>query len=168
MSQGSAIVIAAVLSGLIGATVAYRKELHEAHRNVIGEYVVDLGEAIHEVVALSNTVFQRAQEGQPIEKWLRKAKTAAADLKGLRRQVRYPLWGIDQGLRTLARLPDWIAHVRHDASDSKRLLEAADDLSDALDEVVRKSYRGGRPPRFYESWYVKWYAQQMSDTEVRP
>lgn len=150
MSQAAAIVIAAVASGLLGALVGYQRELHEAHRQTLGPHVADLGEAIHEVVALSNIVFKRTQQGRDLEDWLADAEAAAKDLKKLRRKLRYPLWGIDEGLRSLSRLPDWVGHVRHDQSKSQRLLEDATNLSQALNRVIQKSYLRGRPPRFYE------------------
>lgn len=67
-------------------------------------------------------------------------------LKQLRWKIRYPLWGIDEGLKTIGRLHDWSLHFKKTPEEAKKLLDQGDMLRKAIDKVIKSSYINGRPP----------------------
>lgn len=150
MTQPLAIIVAAAISVVGGFFLGQRSESRSAHRDALGPYLSDLGEAIHEVTALSTIVVKRVKRDQAVYEYIREAERAANDLKDLRRQVMYTLWGVDDGLRTLSRLPDWINHAKQDPPLAGELVNEASKLAEKLDETIRESYLKGRPPRWYE------------------
>ncbi|MEK9509442.1 hypothetical protein WI460_14695 [Gemmatimonadota bacterium Y43] len=121
-------------------------ETRAALRVILAPVVDELGERIHEVVAMS-TMMSKADSEQSRLKWREQAAAAAEKLKRARRRVRYSLWGLDEGLRTLARTPDWISHLSAAPVSAKQLLDASGELAEALDEAVRSAYLTGRPPK---------------------
>jgi hypothetical protein len=82
-----------------------RTEARAAHRQVLQPYLTDLASCIAQAMA-SATVLHRVQlrsEGsEQARNWRAKADEAVAKLKTVRPQVRYPLYGLDEGLRTLS------------------------------------------------------------------
>lgn len=156
MSQAEAIILATLISLTVGYVTGRRSEFRAAHRKVLGEHVDELARAIHETVATSNVIFKRVRRGESWNTWYDRAQQAAEDLKTLRRKLRYPLWGFDNALRSLTRLPDWLGHVREDREGTKELLERADRLRDLLDTMIRRAYLRGRPPTPLDRVQVWW------------
>lgn len=112
------------------------------------DIVVQLGEALHEVVALSKTLTKKEHGTKSWHNTKVKAASAKQTLDGVRIRVRYPLRGIEKGIRTLGRLPHWTANVQKQGSDTEPLLESADKLRMAVDAAVFGSLRrGGAPSR---------------------
>ncbi len=88
----------------------------------------------------------RHQSDASLANWRSRGKRASEQLESVRRALRYPLWGLDEALNSLRKLPDWIDHARAYPDLGQAMLERARELQDALDEVVRLSYLRGRPP----------------------
>lgn len=68
--------------------------------------------------------------------------------------------GIDEGLRVISRVPDWINHVRSDSSVGKELVRRAGHLRSVIDYVVRHSYFEGRHPNVIERFLVRYAARR--------
>src|SRR6185437_11450439 len=95
---------AAVLTLLFTILNKRGEEFRTAQRDVIVEDLKTVGKAIHEVIALSNIQLKLLNHPGHAEKY-RLAAEAARRLKEKRLDVRYTLWGLDEGLRILSRLP---------------------------------------------------------------
>jgi hypothetical protein len=151
VSQGTATLAAAIVAAVAGVaslvvtTVSgYRREMRAAQRDALQPYLSSLADAIHQTVATSFNQ-QRASSAQKAQRWREQGKKAATTLETVRLGVRYPLPGVDDGLRNLTRVPDWVAHRRgQTASDD--LLNKADALAKALHRTIETSWRRGRPP----------------------
>lgn len=123
-----------------------RTTKEDRHRELLSPYVVDLGDVLHQIVACSQVVVNRAKAGEPTEKWERLAGEACAKLKVLRLRVKYPLWGLDEGLSELTRLASYVSHQRDHADLRQPLLDAANALRTRLDDAIRGSFVQGRAP----------------------
>ncbi|NIJ42371.1 hypothetical protein FHS78_002665 [Parvibaculum indicum] len=153
---GAAAVAAAAsfLNLLISAGNRRREGNREAVRVSISRNLDRVGRLVHEVIALSYILAKNENPDLHKEKHER-AKGAADKLKDLRLDVRYSLWGIEEGLRTLTRVPDWVAHTKSDIDRQEKLLQAASSLGLVLDDVIRKTYFSGTHPNIYSRWRVK-------------
>ena len=156
MFQGVATLIAASIAAgvsllnLIWTIWSQRSaEVRAARRQVIVVDLKLLGKALHETLALSNIQLKCIAEPIHKEKYKRAAE-AARSLKDLRHEVRYSLWGLDEGLRVLTRLPDWIGHAKGSPETAEELFRRASRLGDALDEAIRKAYVFGAEPSFWQ------------------
>jgi hypothetical protein len=78
--------------------------------------------------------------------WRRRGQHAAGELEALRRKLRYPLEGFDAGMRALTRVPSWIGH-RLGSDEGAAVLDAANEVAQALHRGIAYSWRAGRPPR---------------------
>lgn len=124
-------------------------EVRAAHRQVILSDLAQIGKSLHETVALSNIQLKCLSEPIHKEKY-KQAAEAANSLKRLRHEVRYSLWGLDEGLRVLTRLPDWIGHAKNSPETAQELFNLAHKLCNTLDRVIRKAYLFGREPSFWQ------------------
>jgi hypothetical protein len=83
--------------------------------------------------------------GISVNTWRRRGERAAGALETLRRELRYPLQGTNEGMRVLTRLPSWTGH-RQGSDEGEVLLGAANAVAQALHLAIAYSWRAGRPP----------------------
>jgi hypothetical protein len=117
-----------------------------AHRELLASILPELGQAIHQCMACSCIIADRLVVKQDHKNWQERAKDAQTRLKELRWKVRYPLWGLDEHIRTIALVPDWVTQLQHDPPKAVKLAGDADKLAKSLDDAIRRSYSDGRPP----------------------
>jgi hypothetical protein len=73
----------------------------------------------------------------------------------VRPKVKYTLYGLDEPLRTLSRMPEWVATYKDvPKTNADDLLEAMQRLAVAVDDAVRDSYRRGLPPGAIRRWWL--------------
>lgn len=146
--------VVSILNLLLTGTFRKQEEMRAAIRSAAAENLDDIGRLVHEVIALSY-VLAKANSDQVHKEKHDKAREAADRLKTKRLDVRYSLWGIEEGLRTLTRVPDWVAHTRVDIKRRDELLAAASKLGAVVDDVVRKTYLTGAVPSRLSRWRVQ-------------
>lgn len=146
--------LVSILNLLLTGTFRKQEEMRGAIRSAAAENLNDIGRLVHEVIALSY-VLAKANSDQDHKVKHEKGREAAKSLKTKRLDVRYSLWGIEEGLRTLTRIPDWVAHTRVDTKRRDKLLAAASDLGAVVDDVVRKTYLTGTVPGWLSRWRVQ-------------
>jgi len=81
-----------------------------------------------------------------LNKWREKADEQRKALEDCRHKARYVLYGLDEGLRTLTRMPGWLCHYSEAPDKINALKESADKLRKELDAAILYSYMKGRPP----------------------
>jgi hypothetical protein len=140
---------ASLITLTVNLRAQLRTELRLAQRKFLEPVIIPLGEALHEMMASSH-LMTKAKSDDSWGKWVERAEGAQAELKEMIPRLRYPLWGVDDGLRMLTRLPDWMQHARGDSARSAELLAAADALRLALDRAIQSSYDAGRRPTWLE------------------
>ena len=167
MTDPTATLISAVIAAGAGIVVIilqvigdWGSESRGAHRLIIQPYLEKLGEAIFSIVATCD-IMLKTKTDESHASWKAKAHGAQVSLKDIRAKIRYPLWGLDEGIRALTRLPNWTALFRRRPVEAKALLKRADQLRWAIDLAVRHSYTYGRPPIFYESYLVSYRTKQI-------
>lgn len=161
MSEGTAVVAAALIalvaslaSLLLTARAGRKGEERQAHRRLLEPTLVDLGEAIHTVIASATVHFQKTRGGQDARTWLDRGNAAADDLRKVRPRLKYILFGVDEPLRTLTRLPDWTATFKGDDSGAP-FIDRARHLGLLVDRAIARSYARGRPPNTLERWRLR-------------
>jgi hypothetical protein len=117
--------VASIASLLITARAAKRAERRAAQRTLVEATVEELSTAFHENVATAFILLEKPKGSQARTSALNRCKAASDELKALRPRVRIALRGIDEGLRTLSRVPDWAANY-DDRVVGDELLQRAD------------------------------------------
>lgn len=136
------------------------EEYRAAHRDLVADDLKGIGKAIHEVVALSTIQFKLIDSPQYPGKY-KLASEAAARLKQKRMDVRYSLWGLDEAIRTLARLPDWIGHAKLKPDFAAQIVSRGQRLSEEIDRAVRSAYVDGKSPGWWRTWRVNGAARRL-------
>lgn len=162
LTTQEATLIAAVIAALTGiaklvtdALSARGAATRAAHRAVLQPHLGDLATNIHAVVAGAVLVHRRLKNNQEPGNALAVSRAGADALKKDRLETKYALPGLDEPLRTLTRMPDWIATYKGDASGDT-LIECLRRLSGCVDRTISRSYRRGRPPvRWEQRWLVR-------------
>jgi hypothetical protein len=160
----TAAVVAAVASILtlgvrLGADA--RAEMRQANRSRLVPLLADIGDSLHKLVACS-VLAVRDTDTSNRSYYDGKKREARDSLRKLRAQLRYQLWGLDDGFKTLIALPDWID--ARGIADYDRLLKSASELRLALDLAILSAYRTGMPPSLFSRVRVRWYARRMWNT----
>lgn len=160
--------VAAIIGGLIQSLFsmwktckAIRENIRMSYRDKISDLADKIGEAMYELLSGcdiclkkwekhgSEPYKQKDQEDafqNSIRKWQSKADDAANKLKELRAQARYKLYGIDEALRTLTRVNNWITHYKVDIKAGRAFLNRADELRKAIDNVMMEVMDSGDRP----------------------
>jgi hypothetical protein len=145
---------------LIGNTRASRcSEMRVAHRKALEPHVAVIGEALHNIIATSS-ILLKAKTDVSINNWRIRSADAQTKLKEIRPKVRYSLWGIDEGIRTITRIPNWVEHARIRPTVATSLLSSAGALRCALDHAIRHSYSHGTLPSWWACFRVTYHAKQ--------
>ena len=85
---------ASIVVLIISLNAQRLSELRAAHRRNLDTFIADLAEAIHESVACAN-ILLKTKSTDANRNWRERGDLASKKLKSLRRQIRYPLWGIE-------------------------------------------------------------------------
>jgi len=158
--------LATLIAAAIAATASVAElffnrfsENRASFRALLQPIIAQLGEAMYSIVASANVMVETTTTVQ-FSNWYGKAIKEREKLKALRSKARYPLWGLDEGIRVLIRVPDWASHARSDKKRADKLLKRADALRHVMDVVALRCYRNGRLPDLLEVWQVKYRAWQ--------
>lgn len=153
---GGVVALIALAANLLGQRAG---ESRTAHRKALEPFIAELGESIYCVIASARTWarLKDTQEGA-LAKWERRFRKHKRRLSILRPRVRYTLWGLDESLRVLIRVPDWLKHVKKDQQRVSNIIAANTHLREAVDAAIRTSYARGKPP----SWWSRTIAQRRA------
>lgn len=157
----SAVVVAAVVSACVAGGLTLVKSLldlagggriaaRQAHRELLGQQLASLGRDLPGIVACATVYYERSQAGESTMSWRKRAEAHGEGLKESRPDLRYLLYGADEGFRVLSRVASWIQHYGVPEADGTALLDGANTLRDSLDVTVAKSYRRGEPPTWLD------------------
>jgi len=149
MKNHRALLVVATSTGrTLGGLVDVRASADRQQR-VWELHLGDIGVAVHEVVSGAVLLYRRAQQGQAPGNAGLQAARGAKTLKLKRLEVKYPLAGLEEPLRTLSRGYDWASTYQGDAS-GEAFIEALRALSRSVDATVSRSYARGIPPSWRE------------------
>jgi hypothetical protein len=142
---------------------ALKAELRVARRKSLEASVVDLGDCLHQVLACANVLMMTSSE-EATDRWRNRGQEAKKKLKELRPKLRYSLWGMDEALRVLSRIPDWADHLRSEPRRAKKLLRLSNRLRSGVDRSVRTVYVNGDPTSLFQRAWVTFYAWRCRAT----
>jgi hypothetical protein len=166
-----AAVIAAIVASISLFVTTHTQRLSElraVQRKTLEPHLVTLGEALHNMLA-SSRIYLKTRSPASATKWLGNAHSAQRQLKDLRPKLRYSLWGVDETIRVLSRVPNWIEHLRGEPERAERMLDSANALRERLDECVRHCYRDGRQPSWLERRSLRKYTAKCESVfSTRP
>lgn len=128
-------------------------EARTVHRKALDTEIPKLSTALHEIMAVSRILVKtRTVEAQ--KRLDAKGLEAKEALLAARGNLRYPLWGVADALKTLSRLPSWAQHAKRFPTHSTELLAAGDALREALDSAIMYSLEEGCRPSIFKRWKV--------------
>ena len=146
--------VTGVLLQVVLQTFASRSsEMRAAQRITLQPYLARLASALHQVIAISD-IYMKRYPRQDVDGWREKGKQVQEKLKKLRWEVRYFLWGLDEGLRTMSHFFDWVTHLQDYPDKAEYLLKQGDELRRALDDAIRNAYVRGTGPSWKDRWKV--------------
>jgi hypothetical protein len=166
INLGIATLIAAVIAAVSSIFILLlnkKGEIRKANRKTLESYIYDLSESMHQLIATSNIILKTKTEESRVN-WTEKAEEAKLKLKELRPKIRYVLWGIDDSIQTLTRLPDYTLYTIADEKTSSKLVDAGTKFGNAIDLCIRNCYLHGRSPNIYEIWrinFLKWRFERI-------
>ena len=157
----AAIAAAAGIVKLLADAVAARgTEARAAHRQILAPHLNEIGVAVHELVSGAVLLHKRAKLGQDPGNAGTQAARGAATLKRKRLEVKYPLAGLEEPMRTLSRGYDWASTYKGDPS-GEAFIEALRCLSRSIDAVIAGSYARGTPPTWRERRRLRKHAEAV-------
>lgn len=145
---------ASMWTALFVAVSKRQEDMRNAVRQAAATDVHEVGQLIHETIALS-TLLSRYSSPETFKPKYSEAVAVAGKLKKKRLEVRYSLWGLDAGIRELTRLPSWLGHAKHDVAASTRILAAGKALGNSLDGAARQVYITGTLPGLFGRWNIE-------------
>ena len=160
MTTQDATLIAAVIAAVAAVAKLFFDRFAEGRsstRQLLQPLIAEMGDAVYSIVATCSVLVE-AESPQKFKSWYTKACREREKLKLLRPKARYPLWGIDEGLRVLQRLPDWCSHARSDKQRAAKMLKHASALRHMIDITALRCYRNGRQPDLLERAQVRLHA----------
>jgi hypothetical protein len=146
----TAAAIASISSLVVNIYFQGQAERRISYRKSLEAFLPELAKALYTTMASSNVLAKIPSDTSKYVNWRKRAGEARKSLHELRYQVRYQLWGLDDGLRTLTRIPNWIEHARGRDELVSALLIEATGLRELIDEVIRKAYAKGSPPNWWQ------------------
>jgi hypothetical protein len=142
---------ASVYTMCVNLFAQYYAEMRVAYRKTLEPHLGPLGKSLYETMACSKMLAEKNEEtGASRANWKARADTARDTLKAQRLDLRYSLWGLDEPIRVITRVPNWIEHNKGKAENTKTIILLATDLRKAIDESIRKAYTYGRPLPWWE------------------
>lgn len=166
IDEGTATLAAAIIAAIFSLLTLLSTrptEIRAANRKTLETYIPDLSDAIHQLIAISNILLKNKTE-ESRGNWRQKAEEAKSILKEIRPKIRYSLWGLEDYILSLTRLPDFTLYTLDDIEVAKKVVKRGTRLGDSLDNCIRKCYLNGRTPRFYELWTLKFYRWHFTKT----
>jgi hypothetical protein len=163
LDQATAAIIAASIAALASIANLFFNifnqimlENRSAYRKTLERHYNTLGELLHQSVAISDVIAKRISLSQGIESWTNKNSKVKKKLEYCRKQVRYSLWGVDDGLRRMTRVSNWVTHCKCIPDRVYEIVVTADKLRKCLDRIIMNSYKKGRRPTLLDRLKVKY------------
>lgn len=160
--------VAAIIGGLIQSLfslyLANKKEKENArtaYREKVSDLADRLGATTYQLLASCDVYLKKWEKHgtdpypqldqeksfrESEQKWLSKACECAAELRQLRYLLRYKLYGMDDAIKTLTRVNNWITHYKRNVVDGWKFLGNADELRKSIDQVLMAVIDSGSRP----------------------
>lgn len=153
-----AAILAAVTSllSLLSTIVSSKNsERRSAFRQTFQTSLNETGALLYRIVAASQKMTEMKRD-ETFNAARDVADKSCRRLDQLSRELRYALWGIDEGFRTMRMIPSYIGNLKNDRKGERanRIIALSTELREALDNSVRKAYLKGKPPGLFHKIIV--------------
>lgn len=145
----------AVAVALINVVPSLSRHSRETHRETLNDSLQTLASDLNGIMATSTTYLKRIERGQDPKVWIGRMERHRDSIKVLRTELRYHLNGLDDALRFMTRVGDYVQHYKADVVEGTRFLGRADLLRQRVDAGIANAYERGRPPSRWKRWRVK-------------
>lgn len=142
----------------------------ESIRKLLEDGMIGIGENMHEILATADILVKKfqltAHKNDPsLEKSIQIYKDRIDNnkkhLQKAKTVYRYKLYGLDEGLSTIARVADWIKRLKDDIKLANSLLALADEIRKLIDKEIIYCYRNGDYPRRKTLIVIKIYSWRI-------
>lgn len=158
----AALIAAAIsLITLVFTLMASRStDLRAARRATLSTSFSELGALLYELVALS-VKMKQMKGSENFDEIRKRAESTSEKIDELRRKTRYPLWGLDGGLRTIRWVPVYIAHLKNERNGERagKIIKLSTTLRETIDLAICHAYFTGKPPTHFQKLAVWWRAR---------
>lgn len=147
-----------------------RIKRQESIRKLLEDGMIGIGENMHEILATADILVKKfqstAHKNDPssersIQQYKDRIENNKKHLQKAKTVYRYKLYGLDEGLSTIARVADWVKRLRQDIPLANKLLELADEIRKLIDKEIIFCYRNGDYPRRKTLLIIKFYAWRI-------
>jgi hypothetical protein len=166
LNEGVATLYAALVAAFFSLLTLLAKkptEIRAANRRTLEGYIFDLSDSIHQLTAISNILLKNKS---PLSRnnWSRRAERAKVVLKALRPKIWYSLWGLENHILSLTRLPDYTLYTLENKETAKKVVRHGSKLGGAIDKCIRNCYLNGRSPKIWELWVIRYFDWRFTKT----
>lgn len=130
--------------------------------------MIGIGENMHELLATADILVKKFQKSTThkndtsLESSIKVSKERIDNNKKHLQKVktiyRYKLYGLDEGLSTIARVGDWAKGLKDNIDLANNLIGLADKIRQIIDREIIYCYRNGEFPRKTTLIFIKLYA----------
>lgn len=169
ISEGEATFYAAIIAAAISLitlvftlVASSSADLKAARRATLSSSFSELGAFLYELVALS-VKMKKMKSDEKFDFIRKEAEAASKKVDELRRKTRYPLWGLDGGLRTIRWVPVYVAHLKNerDGACAEMIINLSTSLRESIDRAICHAYFTGQPPTITQKLIVWWRARRL-------
>ena len=159
-----------ILGTILAKKIDERIKRQESIRKLLEDSMIGTGENMHEVLATAEILLKKFQRTAPVNSPDYEASIAIhknridnnkKHLLNSKTKYRYKLYGLEQGLTTIARVADWIKGLREHPQTARALLDNADRIRRIVDREIIRYYRKGDYPGRLSRWRIGFYAYRI-------
>jgi hypothetical protein len=147
----------------IGFYLSKKSEYRIAYRKVIEEKYSNVGSLLYQIVAISKVIISKYQQNQSVTEKIKLCDKLKSDLDKYRLLVRYSLWGLDEALNMMKKLPSYALRCNSRIEIGYKLIESATEVRKALDDAIMNSYLHGKNPSSKAVRRVNRCAKKLDD-----
>lgn len=152
--------LVAIFAALVTLFNSRGAEIRASQRKLLEDHVARLGKALHEIIATSE-ILLKTRSAESRRAWDARGLKAKKALIKCQMEMRYPLWGATDALKTLSRLPSWAQHAIRHPRKARKIVDSGNALRLTIDHVVLSSLRWGRPPTWRCRLRIWWRRRQL-------
>lgn len=136
---------ASLFSLFFSARAKLQAEIRSAQRASLEKVITELGNELYSTVAMSKRMGM-ATDAEAYKENKAIVTESARNIDQLRRDTRYFLWGLNDGIHAIVMLPKYVEFLRGNNESVQTIVRLATDLREELDLAIQSSYQSGKSP----------------------
>lgn len=160
-----------LLGAIAGKKIDERIKRQESIRKLLEDSMIDVGINMHEILSSADILTKKFKLSThknnltleaSIANYKNKIDNNKKHLIKSKTVYRYKLYGLEDGLSTIARSADWVKGLRGNVLLAEKILKEADKIRLIIDKTIIKCYRNGDYPSnlvrlriSYHAWRIR-------------